>query len=122
MANESESIIRPGEYPEFRHESTILNVNTHQIAAASHMVGFDVPNVAQDMILRFMGEEMDLVVGDSATTPSRLGDEDRTQLGIVGQGVNTSGQPASGTNWKGEYCWESSRCSPPPTLNSLLRP
>jgi hypothetical protein len=69
------------------------------------MVGFDVPTVAEDMILRFMGVDMGSLVGDSAVTPSRLGEEDRTQLGIVGQGADpTVGgvHPASGTTWEGE--------------------
>ncbi len=44
-----------------------------QIFDASHMVGFDVPHVAHDMILRFMGVNFTAITDGSARIPSSVG-------------------------------------------------
>lgn len=47
------------------------------------MVGYDLPEVTNDMITRFMDVDMSMVVGDIASIPSRLGDKERPQLGSI---------------------------------------
>jgi carboxypeptidase D len=39
------------------------------------MVGFDVPQVSHDMILRFMGVDFNALAGGTAHIPSTLGDD-----------------------------------------------
>ncbi|EIM85643.1 alpha/beta-hydrolase [Stereum hirsutum FP-91666 SS1] len=45
-----------------------------KIFNASHMVGFDLPHVAHDMILRFMGVNFSAIADGSARIPSSIGD------------------------------------------------
>lgn len=47
------------------------------------MVGFDVPHVTNDMILRFMDVDVSLVAGQAASSKSRVGDDERVYLGLV---------------------------------------
>lgn len=54
-----------------------------QVSASSHMVGFDVPHVTNDMILRFMDVDVSLVAGQAASSKSRVGDDERVYLGLV---------------------------------------
>lgn len=54
------------------------------------MVGFDLPHVTNDMIMRFMDVDPKDVLG-SAALPSRLGSEERVRFdssidGVVGHG------------------------------------
>ncbi|WVR08292.1 hypothetical protein IAU60_005341 [Kwoniella sp. DSM 27419] len=52
------------------------------VFASSHMVGFDVPQVTNDMIMRFMGVDLSLLPGVIAQSPSRIGNADRVALSI----------------------------------------
>ena len=54
-----------------------------QIFNASHMVGFDVPNVAHDMILRFMGVNFTAITDGSARIPSAVGDDTKPVPAIL---------------------------------------
>ncbi|KAF9236208.1 alpha beta-hydrolase [Melanogaster broomeanus] len=51
------------------------NLTYAKIFNASHMVPYDVPDVAHDMILRFMGMNFSAIVDGSARIPSSVGDE-----------------------------------------------
>jgi carboxypeptidase D len=50
-------------------------LTTSQIFNASHMVPYDVPDIAHDMILRFMGMNFSAIVDGSARIPSTVGDD-----------------------------------------------
>jgi carboxypeptidase D len=54
-----------------------------KVSASSHMVGFDVPHVTNDMILRFMDVDVSLVAGQAASSKSRVGDDERVYLGLI---------------------------------------
>ncbi|KAF9035088.1 alpha/beta-hydrolase [Hymenopellis radicata] len=51
------------------------NLTYAKIFDSSHMVPFDVPHVAHDMMLRFMGVDFSQVFGGSARIPSSVGDK-----------------------------------------------
>lgn len=46
-----------------------------QVFQASHMVGFDVPVIAHDMMLRFMNVDFTKLTSGSARIPSAVGDD-----------------------------------------------
>lgn len=46
-----------------------------QVFNASHMVPYDVPDAAHDMILRFMGVDFSAILEGSAHIPSSVGDD-----------------------------------------------
>jgi len=46
-----------------------------QIFNASHMVPYDAPHVAHDMILRFMGVNFSAIADGSARIPSSVGSD-----------------------------------------------
>ncbi|TDL29373.1 KEX1 protein [Rickenella mellea] len=50
------------------------NLTYVKVFNSSHMVPFDVPNVAHDMILRFMGVNFSAITEGSAKIPSKVGD------------------------------------------------
>jgi carboxypeptidase D len=50
-------------------------LRTLQIFNASHMVPYDVPDIAHDMILRFMGMNFSAIIDGSARIPSAVGDD-----------------------------------------------
>ncbi|KAI0660702.1 alpha/beta-hydrolase [Cubamyces menziesii] len=54
---------------------TSRNLTYVKIFNASHMVGFDVPHVSHDMILRFMGVNFSAIMDGSARIPSAVGDD-----------------------------------------------
>lgn len=58
---------------------------TSKLLDASHMAGFDVPHVTNDMMLRFMGVDFTLVPGIAAGSESKVGKVDRVHLGIAGE-------------------------------------
>ncbi|ORY34995.1 Alpha/Beta hydrolase protein [Naematelia encephala] len=62
---------------------TSRNLSFVKVYDSSHMVGFDVPHVTNDMILRFMDVDMSLVPGIAASSKSRLGTLDRVSVGVV---------------------------------------
>ncbi|KAG2143613.1 alpha beta-hydrolase [Suillus clintonianus] len=51
------------------------NLTYAKIFNASHMVPYDVPEIAHDMILRFMGMNFSAIVDGSARIPSAVGDD-----------------------------------------------
>ncbi|KAG1752379.1 alpha beta-hydrolase [Suillus paluster] len=51
------------------------NLTYAKIFNASHMVPYDVPDIAHDMILRFMGMDFSAIVDGSARIPSTVGDD-----------------------------------------------
>ncbi|CDO73823.1 hypothetical protein BN946_scf185015.g152 [Trametes cinnabarina] len=51
------------------------NLTYVKIFNASHMVGYDVPHVTHDMILRFMGVNFTAITDGSARIPSAVGDD-----------------------------------------------
>lgn len=44
---------------------------------SSHMVGFDVPQVTNDMIMRFMDVDISLMPGSTGRGSSKVGDDER---------------------------------------------
>ncbi|KAH8913639.1 alpha/beta-hydrolase [Atractiella rhizophila] len=52
-----------------------------RIFGAGHMVPMDLPTVAQDMLLRFIGIDPLVSAGPASTIPSRIGDGDEVVLG-----------------------------------------
>lgn len=53
------------------------NMSYVKVFDASHMVGFDVPQVTNDMIMRFMGVDMKLVPGEMGDMESKVGEDAR---------------------------------------------
>ncbi|KAG6373757.1 Alpha/Beta hydrolase protein [Boletus reticuloceps] len=51
------------------------NLTYVEVFNASHMVPYDVPDVAHDMILRFMGVDFSAILEGSARIPSSIGDD-----------------------------------------------
>ncbi|THH27823.1 hypothetical protein EUX98_g6359 [Antrodiella citrinella] len=54
---------------------TSRNLTYVKIFNASHMVGYDVPHVSHDMMLRFMGVNFSAITDGSARIPSSVGTE-----------------------------------------------
>ncbi|KDQ64208.1 hypothetical protein JAAARDRAFT_166238 [Jaapia argillacea MUCL 33604] len=77
------------------------NLTYAKIFNASHMVGFDVPHVSHDMMLRFMGMNFSAIVDGSARIPSSVGgvgkpafsEGDATSGGTGGSGAGTGKSP-----------------------------
>ncbi|KAL8283707.1 hypothetical protein RQP46_005502 [Phenoliferia psychrophenolica] len=74
-----------------------------KIADASHMVPYDQPLAAHDMLLRFVGADLLGAAGPAAQVPSRVGDELEAVLGethpngtAVGSGSVPGAQDAGG--------------------------
>jgi len=53
------------------------NLTYAKIFNSSHMVPYDVPNVAHDMMLRFMGVNFSAIADGSAKIPSKVGNEEK---------------------------------------------
>jgi carboxypeptidase D len=56
----------------------------HQVLGSSHMVGYDVPDVTNDMIARFMKVDFSLLPGNEAASKSRIGSTLRPAIGVLG--------------------------------------
>lgn len=75
------------------------------------MVGYDVPDVAHDMILRFMGVDFSKIAEGSARIPSAVGDDRKVTWveGTAAQGakdaVSTKTPEQDKAMWEGEYCY-----------------
>jgi hypothetical protein len=82
------------------------------------MVGYDVPIVAHDMMLRFMDVDLStLVAGGTAGQPSRVGSAEKVTVGLGAAGpVGGTGETGSGgetapsssggrtaTEWEGTF-------------------
>ncbi|WWD20051.1 hypothetical protein CI109_104524 [Kwoniella shandongensis] len=75
-----------------------------KIYASSHMVGFDVPHVTNDMIIRFMDVDISLLPGMTALSSSRVGESDRIALTIGSTAL--AGVPlfkGGSTDWEAWY-------------------
>lgn len=59
---------------------TSRNLTYVKIFNASHMVGYDLPHVAHDMILRFMGVDFSFLTNGSARIPSSVGSEHKPSV------------------------------------------
>jgi carboxypeptidase D len=57
-----------------------------QVFQASHMVGFDVPVVAHDMMLRFMNVDFTKLIDGSVRIPSAVGDDFKPTIDLNGGG------------------------------------
>lgn len=72
----------------------------HQVYKASHMVGFDLPHVAHDMILRFIGVDFSVINSHKTSTgaiPSSVGDDVKPIDGVANPGSSeTGGDSTSG--------------------------
>ncbi|PWN49971.1 alpha/beta-hydrolase [Violaceomyces palustris] len=73
---------------------TDRNLTYVGIKGASHMVGFDVPVVSHDMILRFMEVNYLNAAGPNALIPSQVGDDDDRIL-VTGGGGGLKGSIGS---------------------------
>ncbi|KAK4049619.1 Cell death protease [Microbotryomycetes sp. JL221] len=80
------------------------NLTYVKVADASHMVPYDVPLVAHDMLLRFVGVDLLGAAGPAAQVPSRVGDEQEAVLGSThpnGTAVTPVGLDSSSSNTVG---------------------
>nr|ODN91244.1 pheromone-processing carboxypeptidase KEX1 [Cryptococcus depauperatus CBS 7841] len=80
------------------------NLSYARIYASSHMVGFDKPHVTNDMIMRFMGVDLSLLAGETATWNSKVGDDER--IGIHIEEEESEGLPlikGGKTDWEAWY-------------------
>ncbi|KAH9943181.1 alpha/beta-hydrolase [Epithele typhae] len=59
------------------------NLTYVKVFNASHMVGFDVPHVSHDMILRFMGVNFSAITDGSARISSSVGDDSKPVHAII---------------------------------------
>ncbi|SRR5260221_684451 len=87
--------------------------DNYQVYGASHMVGFDVPHVAHDMMLRFMGVDFTALLTGSALFPSEVGDAVKPiikpALGNSSKDDNVSPEEDDPTRWQGIDTWHTSQ-------------
>ncbi|EIN10934.1 alpha/beta-hydrolase [Punctularia strigosozonata HHB-11173 SS5] len=69
------------------------NLTYVKVFDASHMVGYDVPHVAHDMILRFMGIDFSKITDGSAKIPSAVGEDKKVMWVEQKSDIPTSGKP-----------------------------
>lgn len=80
---------------------------TWQIFNSSHMAPYDVPDVAHDMILRFMGMDFSTINEGSATIPSRVGDDEKPMyVQVVPTSDTKLPIPAGKTPEQDKAMWE----------------
>jgi len=83
------------------------NLTYVKVYGASHMVGFDVPHVAHDMMLRFMGVDFTALLTGSALFPSEVGDAVKPiikpALGNSSKDDNVSPEEDDPTRWQAYY-------------------
>ncbi|KDN46769.1 alpha/beta-hydrolase [Tilletiaria anomala UBC 951] len=91
---------------------TERNLTYVSVAGASHMVGYDVPIVSHDMMLRWMNVDLLSAAGPSARIPSRLGNDAGRELVIGGAaghdvsvipGSKSTEQAALDAKWEAYY-------------------
>lgn len=58
------------------------------------MVPYDVPHIAHDMILRFMGTNFSAITDGSAKIPSSVGEDTKPLLGSVDEATEPQTTPA----------------------------
>ena len=102
-------------YAKVRSQSWFSHCYSHarlvalQIFNASHMVGYDVPHVAHDMILRFMGVNFTAITDGSARIPSAVG-EDAKPLPATLDDAATPSPVSTKTPEQDKAMWEGTRC------------
>ncbi|KAI0722676.1 alpha/beta-hydrolase [Earliella scabrosa] len=84
---------------------TSRNLTYTKIFNASHMVGFDLPNVAHDMILRFMGVNFSAITDGSARIPSSVGDETKP-VPVLLDDLPTASPTSTKTPEQDKAMWE----------------
>ncbi|KAI0310432.1 alpha/beta-hydrolase [Amylostereum chailletii] len=82
------------------------NLTYVKIFNASHMVGFDVPHVAHDMILRFMNVNFSAIADGSARIPSAVGDAHKPALVAAPEETSAAPLPPSKTPEQDKAMWE----------------
>ncbi|KLO08516.1 KEX1 protein [Schizopora paradoxa] len=84
------------------------NLSYVKIFNASHMVPYDVPHVAHDMILRFMGMNFSAITDGSARIPSKVGNEEKPIPTTVDgdKDANTNPIPVGKTPEQDKAMWE----------------
>lgn len=95
--------------------SLYLRTDLLQIFNSSHMVPYDVPVVAHDMMLRFMGVNFSAIADGSARIPSKVGDEEKPIATVIDsqKDSNAAGPPGKSPEqdkamWEGLYMfWNS---------------
>ena len=79
-----------------------------QVFNASHMVPYDVPDAAHDMILRFMGVDFSAILEGSARIPSSVGDDVKPVF-IDDEGLPVSSNPPGETPQQSKAQWDGER-------------
>lgn len=104
--------------PTSRYEPPVYNAPSipslacMQVFNASHMVPYDVPDAAHDMILRFMGVDFSAILEGSARIPSSVGDNVKP-IFMDDENLPVSTKPPGMTpeqtkaRWDGECLWVS---------------
>ena len=69
------------------------------------MVGFDVPHITHDMILRFMGVNFSMILDGSARIPSSVGDDSKPIPELLNK-IPTESPTASETPEQDKAKWE----------------
>ncbi|THH18196.1 hypothetical protein EW146_g2731 [Bondarzewia mesenterica] len=82
------------------------NLTYTKIFNASHMVGFDVPHVSHDMILRFMGVNFSAITDGSARIPSSVGDDSKPAFIDDALPAASTPVPVSKTPEQDKAMWE----------------
>jgi carboxypeptidase D len=82
------------------------NLTYAKVFDASHMVGYDVPHVAHDMMLRFMRVDFAALAGGSARIPSAVGDAHKPSLVVAPEASATPTLPPSKTPEQDKAMWE----------------
>ncbi|EPQ59066.1 alpha/beta-hydrolase [Gloeophyllum trabeum ATCC 11539] len=82
------------------------NLTYAKIFNASHMVGFDVPHVAHDMMLRFMRVNFSALADGTARIPSAVGQEHKPALSVVDEETEPSALPGGKTPEQDKAMWE----------------
>ena len=90
-------------YGPISQRSIPTNAPHVQVFNASHMVPYDVPAIAHDMILRFMGVDFSAILEGSARIPSSVSDNVRP-IFFDDENLPVSSKPPEETKarWDGE--------------------
>ncbi|TCD68479.1 Cell death protease [Steccherinum ochraceum] len=84
---------------------TSRNLTYVKIFNASHMVGYDVPHVSHDMMLRFMGVNFSAITEGSARIPSSLGSDNKPVPILVTEDPTPTPVPGK-TKEQNKAMWE----------------
>lgn len=95
---------------------------TYQVNGASHMVGFDVPSISNDMIMRFMDVDIRELGGPTGEVESEVGDNKRpaVHFGAYPETVGIPLLKGGKSDWECE--WAFPLLSSPPHPHSKPSP